>query len=166
MKRIALISSVVLAICASPVGALANGCGTGFSFGFWPFFGFGIGFGLGASCGYPAYGCYSYPYSYPAYAYSPPSYTYSPVYNTYTTSAPSQAPAPAPAPQVQQPDSQSSAPLFSSPGVGHWVPDPQPYSYTPQAVLVKTPPATAPPPGTTVNLAVSTGGVPVYAIHQ
>ena len=151
MKRIGLVLSIGLSLCAGSLNVQAHGCG------FWPFWGFGLGLGVGAALSWPAYSCaYAYPaytYGYPPYAYAPPAYAYDPP----VAQAPVRTPPP-PAPQPPPP------PVWnpSTPGAGHWVPDPTPYRYVPSSAAGAA--ATSPPE--TVTVTRSVGGVPVYTVSR
>jgi hypothetical protein len=168
MKKFALTLSLLLVLGGK---AMAYGCCC-----FWP--GFGIGVGLGGFCGfslglglgglgcglycgagYPAYG---YAYSQPAYGYTAPAYGYgygygAPAYG-YGYGAPAYGygypandidpPAPSPAPSYDW--------VPSTPGVGHWVPEPAPYSFTPASALPRLRQA--------VTVTRSPDGIPVYSI--
>ncbi len=154
MKTIRLILGTALILCTSTVRAPAHGCGFGFYVGI-PFL-VGIGFGIGAGCAYPAYGC---AYHYPAYPYYPhPAYAYNPPANYAPPLAATPEPSPA-APVVTQ----SPVWVPSTPGAGHWVPDPQPYQYAPP-VAAKPPPSATSDPAQTVTVTKSPEGIPLYII--
>jgi len=150
MKRMMLMMSVAASLAAAPLTASAHG---GFGFCLWPLWplSVGLGFSLGCASTYHA-SCPDYGYCYRSsvYAYTPPT-----VYTTPAipvASAPVEAPAPV-------------TPVWvpSTPGAGHWVPDPTPYSYSENAApkpRVATTPST--PPSVTVTH--SPGNVKVYVV--
>ena len=131
MKAIRMLLTSSFALGASALNASAHGCG--FSIGFCiPFFSFGIGFGCGGPC-YPAYTA-------PTYAYSQPA--------IYSDPAPS---APVTVPQ----ENYRWTP--STPGTGKWIPESQPYTFTPVA-------GPSPRKAETVSVASSPEGIKVYTI--
>jgi hypothetical protein len=146
MKKFALAVSLLLVLGGK---AMAYGCCC-----FWP--GFGIGVGLGGFCGFSlglglgglGCGCYCGP-GYPAYgcAYSQPAYGYGYGAPAYGYPANYIAP-PAPAPSYDW--------VPSTPGAGHWVPEPAPYRYTPACALPRLRQA--------VTVTRSPDGIPVYSI--
>lgn len=157
MKRIALALGAALTLLANPITVNAHGgC-----FGFWPFW--PLAFGTGIALGTAAYhdSCY-----YPRYVYAGPPYAYYPYRaapTTYVTTVPG-----APAPIVNDmPAPPTSAPAAdwvpSSPGPGHWVPDPHPYAYAPGKPEQRLPVA-AMPAAQTVTVTSSPGKVPIYTI--
>jgi hypothetical protein len=147
MKTVRLVCCVALALGAGAASFEARACGVGFHIGIGvPCLSFGVGVGLG--CGFygcSAWDCGYYGYRYPAYGWNPaPAYVADP------------PPAPAPAPPAP-----SWVPR--APGAGHWVPEPQPYRYTPETVAAKKP--AAPPAAQTVTVTRMPGGVPVYHVE-
>jgi len=152
MKKIALTLCFALVLGSN---AMAHGhwCG----WGFWPrlSIGFGLGavFGISLRCGpdywsdsrCPVYTC---PYSQPACDYATPVYD-----------------PPPPAPAAFTPDKAPSPADWvpSTPGAGHWVPDPAPYRYTPPAAVRRTAGA-RPVPRQTVTVTRSREGIPIYSI--
>ena len=167
MKTIRHILSIALILCANGAGFEARACGVSLSLCV-PFVSLGIGFGLGghcggpaigfgigASCAGPAYGC---AYGYPGCAYPQPAYASDPPAN-YALAA-TASPAPAAPPVAETP-----AWVPSTPGAGHWVPDPEPYSYTPGPTVKRTSAVSAGTPQT-VTVSRSAGGVPVYSVNR
>jgi hypothetical protein len=155
MKRLRLALSMALMFGASVVNAPACGWGLHVGLSLPPLFSFGIGFGLGNGCG--AYSC-GYPYyRYPAYAYAAPVYAYS--YNSIPAQAPASAAAPLPAPPAPE---VSWTP--STPGAGKWVPDPEPYRYTPAETVVKQ--ESPAPPVQTYKVFRTIEGVRVYSTYS
>ena len=154
MKRIGLVTSMALALCAGTVNASANGCC------FWPFWAFGLGIGLGAAVTSAAtaprysYPVYTYPYSVPAYSY----HEQPPVYAHHAPARPAQT---APAPTATPAEPERLAWVPSSPGAGRWVPDPQPYRYVQSN---ESPPVKglSTVGAMTVSMVSSPGGVPVH----
>ena len=155
MKRIVLVATTGLALCAGTMTAGANGCC------FWPFWAFGLGIGLGAAVTAASTPKYVYPvYSYP---YAPPAYSYYyPPHPVYTHPA-SIAPA-ATAPEL---DYQAHSWVPSTPGAGRWVPDPQPYRYVQsnESQPVKPLSQVYPMTVSTFSTVSSPGGVPVHVIQ-
>jgi hypothetical protein len=151
MKTNRFVLCVALTLSATTASFQARACGFGFHVGL-PCISLGVGLGLGLGCSYPVYEC---GYGWPAYTYAQPTYTYGPAAD-YPSPA---ATAPA-APVVSQP----SAWAPTTPGVGHWVPDPAPYRYTPAPAARRTS-AAAPPAAETVTVTSSLGGVPVYRVQ-
>jgi len=151
MKTNRFVLCVVLTLSAATASFKARACGFGFHVGL-PCVSLGVGFGLGLGCSYPVYECgygwpaYTYTYAEPAYAFSPTA-----------------DPAPAASASVA-PVSQPSGWVPATPGVGHWVPDPTPYRYTPGPEAKQTSVAT-PPVVETVAMTSSLGGVPVYRVQ-
>ncbi len=147
MKTKSLVLGVAVALFSGTVAFQAQACGVHFGFSL-PFISFGIGLGLGAPCAWPAYG-YGYPH--PAYACNEPANYIPPMADT------------APAPAVAQ----TPAWVPATPGVGHWVPDAEPYAYEPVATAANKAPASAPVvTENTVSTTKSPGGVPVYIVTQ
>ncbi len=147
MKKFALTLALVLTLGAK---AMAHGCWC-----FWPGFGIGVGLGglcgvslgVGVGCGWSCGACcpvYGYAYSQPSYGYSQPAYA-PPAYGYAADYADPPAAAPSP----------SYIWVPSTPGAGHWVPDPAPYSYTP---------APASRLRQVVTMSRSPEGIPVYNI--
>jgi len=155
MKRIVLGLAVAATLCTSSINVRAYGCYYGGPC-FWPFWplALGAGIALGSSI------AYSHSYSSPTYVYAPPpyAYSYSQPANTYSSSTSVQ-------PASVQHDSSAPAPVYaevspwipSTPGAGHWVPDPSPYTYGA---------ARAPVVVETVTVTNSIGGVPVYTVSR
>ncbi|HWX21242.1 MAG TPA: hypothetical protein VN578_15185 [Candidatus Binatia bacterium] len=126
MKKLSVILTVALTLCTGSVSVRAHGCWGGR--GCWPFWSFGIGLGVGTAVGcswaaprYPAYG-YAYVYPPAAYTYVPPAAAYPAPASAYV-----QQPLSAPPPMTAL----ASVWVPSTPGVGRWVPDPNPYRYQP-----------------------------------
>ncbi|HWW02912.1 MAG TPA: hypothetical protein VNZ64_24645 [Candidatus Acidoferrum sp.] len=155
MKRIALVASMALTLCAGTLSAEAHGCWRGGCF--WPFWSFGLGWGLGAAYSYPAYR-YSYPYPAYSYYYPPPVYAYNPPVS-YAPPAPPATPA---QPAARELEPQVWVP--SSPGPGKWVPDPEPYRYVPPASSANAQPARPVNPQTATST-TSPGGVPIHVVQ-
>ena len=147
MKTIRLLVVTALALCAGTISSQAHGCGFGFRFGF-SCLPLGIGFGLGTGWSCQSYGCYAYP-SY-SYAYAPAANYVSPL-------------AEAPAVAVAPIDPPAPAWVPSTAGAGHWVPEAQPYCYTPVAPAKKADAVLA---GQTVTTVQSPGGVRVYIVNR
>lgn len=153
MKTKRFVLGVAVALFTSTAAFQAQACGVSFGFSL-PFLSFGIGLGIGAPCAWPAYRC-GYPY--PAYAYAHPAYAYNqPINDIPPVAAASPAPAVAETPPW----------VPSTPGAGHWVPDPEPYAYAPVAVAKKTPASTAVLTQNKVTVTKSPEGVPVYILTQ
>jgi hypothetical protein len=116
----------------------AEACGLGFQL-YLPFFSFGFGLGVPTAYAYPCAqpACY-YSYGAPV-AYDPPPQM-----------PPDVQPAFEAPPAVWTP---------STPGPGHWVPDPQPYRYIP--VVTVRPKLAA----QTVTLTKTLGDVPLYIVQ-
>ena len=130
MKRTSLILGIALTLSSSTANLRAGGC-----CGFWPFLPLafaGIAIASAASA-----------HSSPTYVYAPPPYPYGYPYSYPQSHAPDQQPAQVPsgatAPAMSSVE-QGSHWVPSSPGAGHWVPDPTPYVYAPvaQSKLVAT----------------------------
>ena len=177
MKKFGLVLSVSLGLFSSNAmagfhggggyhghyGGGYHGC---YSHGssWWPAFGFGLG--VGALLSYP---WYHSEYYYPSYGYyySYPAYTYSYAPPTYTAPQPAMPPVATvrDAPKVQETSPAPEPPAWepSYAGTGQWVPDPEPYSFTP-GVNAKRTEATA-TSGQTVTVSKRAGGVPVYRIE-
>jgi len=157
-RRVGLIGCTALTLSAGGMNARAHGGGC-YGGCFWPFI--PLAFGIGAAVAAAASS-----HSQPVYVYAPPSYPY---YSPPVSSAPASAAAAyEPAANHLVAASQPPPVWFpSSPGAGHWVPDPMPYSYATRALVnngVKRPTARE---GQTVTVTHSPGTVPVYVIsHQ
>ena len=117
MKTKRLMTSLALVLTMG-TAVSASACGIGFHLDL-GFLSFGLGFGFGRPYPYPAYACH-YGYGYPACGYAHPPYAYDAGAN-YSQPAAVTATAP----------SVPETPMWvpSTPGVGHWVPDPTPYQY-------------------------------------
>ncbi|HEY5911708.1 MAG TPA: hypothetical protein VJA21_13995 [Verrucomicrobiae bacterium] len=128
--------------------------------------GLALGIGLGALATYPwggrdyyYYPAYGYGYYYPSYAYAyPPPANAAPSTPAANPTPANEAPQPAPAPETPPW-------VPSSPGSGTWVPDPEPYSFTPGQPATPKSSAAAKVDQTT-SLTTSPGGVPVYSNVQ
>jgi hypothetical protein len=137
MRAIRRVFVLSIIIGAATLGRQAQACGLGFQL-YLPFFSFGFGLGV------PAYTCaYTQPVC--AYSYGAPE-----AYDPPQSMAPAMQPAFEAPPVVWTP---------STPGVGHWVPDPQPYRYVP--AMSAKPRRQAPIVMETKTL----GDVPVYVIE-
>ncbi|HVV73843.1 MAG TPA: hypothetical protein VHI52_20435 [Verrucomicrobiae bacterium] len=155
MKRTALVLGIGLSLLAKPVDVKAHGgC-----FGFWPLWplAFGAGVALSSAAYYDSY-------SYPRYVYAPPAYPY----YTYNYPATSSVAVPPPqalpsSPQLNPPPAPAWVPSY--PGAGHWIPDPQPYSYTPQPARHQASAAQS-HSGEKVTITRGAGGIPVYTVGQ
>jgi hypothetical protein len=153
MKRTSLILGIALTLSSSTANLRAGGC-----CGFWPFLPLafaGIAIASAASA-----------HSSPTYVYAPPPYPYGYPYGYPQPHAPSQQPAQVPSgatAPAMSPVEQASHWVPSSPGAGHWVPDPTPYVYQPvaQNKLVAT---SARPATQLVTVNQSAGHVPVYTV--
>jgi hypothetical protein len=158
MKTIRFVLGIAAGLVFNTIAVQAQPCGIHFGFNL-PFISFGIGLGLGvpgAPCSWRDCGGYGYPYS--AYAYAPPVYPW----NQPTAYIPPVAADASPAPTVAQ----TSTWVPASPGVGHWLRDPEPYSYQP-TVIAKDAPVS--PPVVTEKKIVATKspeGVPLYIVTQ
>ena len=156
MKRMALILGTVLALSGSAGNARAHGC-----YGFWPFWPLALGATIAIASAASAHSSPTYVYAPPAYPYGYP-YSYPQPHNSS-------------GPQSAQPSSLDSAPAFStfeqashwtpsSPGTGHWVPDPTPYNYAagvqPKAV------ASLEASSQVVTVTRSNGNVPIYVVRR
>jgi hypothetical protein len=151
MKPNRFVLCVALVLSAATSSFQARACGFGFHVGL-PCVSLGVGLGLGLGCSYPVYEC---GYGWPAYAYAQPTYAYP------AADYPSPAAIAPAAPVVSQP----AAWVPGTPGVGHWVPDPTPYRYTPALGAKQTSAASA-PPAETVAVTSSLGGMPVYRVQM
>jgi hypothetical protein len=160
MKRISLLLGIALTLSSGTANLRAGGCGGCGGCAFWPFALFGAGVAIASAAS---------AHSSPTYVYAPPPYPY-----YYPYSYP-QSPAPSSQQPAQDP-SGSTAPAMSSleqaarwvpssPGAGHWVPDPTPYVYEPvaQSKLVAT---SAQPATQLVTVNRSAGQVPVYTVTR
>ena len=152
MKTKRVVLGIAVAFFSSTGAFQAQACGIHFGFSL-PFISFGIGLGLGAPCAWPASG-----YPHPAYTYAPPSYAWNQPAN-YIPPVAEASPAPAVA--------QTTPWVPATPGVGHWVPDPEPYSYRPIAAAAQKAPASTPVvTEKTASATRSPDGVPVYIVTQ
>ena len=156
MKRISLILGIALTLSSSTANLRAGGCGG--CCGFWPFLPLAFGAGIAIASAASAH-------SSPTYVYVPPPYYYP--YSYPQSQAPSsQQPVPNPsgstAPAMSSLE-QASRWVPSSPGAGHWVPDPTPYVYKPvaQSKLVAT---NARPATQLLTVNRLPGQVPVYQV--
>jgi hypothetical protein len=138
MKAIRRIIVLGIMIGAATLGRQAQACGIGFQL-YLPFFSFGFGLGVPSAftCAYTQPAC-AYSYGAPV-AYDPPQ-----------SMAPVMQPAFEAPPMTWTP---------STPGVGHWVPDPQPYRYVPAMAAKPRPQAR------TVMVTKTFGDVPVYVVQ-
>jgi len=119
--------SIGIALCAGTAGFHARAGGVGVHICL-PFFSFGIGLGLGFPCAAQVYGCAA-----PVYTCASPVYACArPMCGNYACSAPAYYDPPEQAVASIDPIVRP-APMWvpSTPGAGHWVPDPQPYNCTP-----------------------------------
>jgi hypothetical protein len=142
MKTIHQLLSIALIAGATAAGFQARAGGIGVHLCL-PFFSFGIGLGVGGICEAPVYACAA-----PAYSYAPPAFC------GYDC-PPSAGDPPARVVSIAAPP---AVWVPKTPGVGHWVPDPEPYHYSPAPTLEKKAAA--------VTVSRSAGGVPVYIIQQ
>ena len=151
MKTLRVRLGIVAALLGGTVVSQAHGCG----FPFVPFWSFGLGWGLGAATAMAT----AQPYPvYPVYTSPRPDWSY----RAEEAPAASQQTAPV---QEAAPEPPPSALWFpSTPGAGHWVPDPTPYSYTP-ATVEHVKPESEPAP-TTVSTSSFPGNVRVYVVTQ
>lgn len=148
MKRMILLLSVGGSLAFSPLAASAHG---GVGFCFWPLWPLSLGVGVGLGCAASTYHSCSSAYSYGPAAYA---YTTPPVY-----AAP---PIPAAPVVVETPAPANPAWVPSTPGAGHWVPDPAPYSYSENAAPKPRAAAALSPQSVTVT--TSPGNVKVYVV--
>jgi len=156
MRRTVFSLGVALTLLVSPVSVKAHGgC-----YGFWPFWplAFGTGIALGTAAYYDSH-CY------PRYVYASPPCSY----YGYSVASPIYAP-PAQAPVVNSMPALPAPPpvsdwVPSSPGAGHWVPEPHPYRYVP-GKPERRPAAAGTPPLPTISVTSSLGNVPVYTISR
>jgi len=156
MKRTALLLGIALTLSGSTANVRAGGCC------FWPFW--PVAFGTIAIASIAA--AHSSPS--PTYVYVPPAYPYGYAYPQL------QHPANPPLPQTPP---ASSAPAMStfeqashwvptSPGTGHWVPDPAPYNYDPGVQTRVIASSTQPAARQLVTMIRSAGHVPVYTVTR
>src|SRR3974390_1885476 len=135
MKRLNLVLATALTLSFGSLNTFAHGyCGHGGGCGWWPFWSFGIGLGVGTAIGYsaaPRYPVYAYPYAYPVQAY-----TYAPATAVHTAPASSSYAQPTGNPHGTPRAPQMAVWVPHTPGAGKWVPDPNPYSYTPSEAAV------------------------------
>jgi hypothetical protein len=101
-------------------------------------------------------------HSSPTYVYAPPPYPYGYPYSYPQSHSPSGQQPAAPANSTFE---QASHWVPSSPGAGHWVPDPTPYVYEPvaQARMVA---ASARPATQLVTISRPAGQVPIYTVTR
>jgi hypothetical protein len=186
MKTLRLILGIGFTLCAGTLSSQAHGYGYGYGcFPWWPLATFGLGFGLGALTqshapeyvyAYPAYTAYP-AYSYTTYAPAQPVYAqaHAPAQPVYAKSAPPRPAKTVPAASttanvaaVANPRPAASW-VPSTPGAGHWVPDPKPYSYTEVATPKKTAIAdnrAVPGVVETVTIKNSPGAVRVVVVNR
>jgi hypothetical protein len=138
MKAIRRVIVLGIIIGAASLGRQAQACGIGFQL-YLPFFSFGLGLGVPSA--------FTYAYAQPACAYA---------YGAPVAYDPPQPMAPAMQPAFEAPPVMWTP---STPGVGHWVSDPQPYRYV--ASTAAKPRRQAPIVMETKTL----GDVPVYVIE-
>jgi hypothetical protein len=157
MKRTALILGIALTLSGSTANVRAHGgC-----YGFWPFWPLAFaGVAIASAAAASAH-------SAPTYVYVPPAYPYGYAYpqsqhpsGTPPTQAPSSMAAP-----TQSAFEQASRWVPSSPGAGHWVPDPTPYNYDP-GVQTKVIASSVHPASELVTINRSVGDVPVYTVAR
>jgi hypothetical protein len=149
MKKTVLIATLALTFCTGSMSAQAHG-GYCYGPGFWPFIPLTLGLGIALSCAANAD-----TYSSPVYAYRPLS-----DFRNSISGQAAETSFPTPAPQ-------NPTWIPSTPGTGHWVPDPAPYSYTvsgetdtfskPSSVVVTN---------RTTTITHSPGNVPVYVFTR
>jgi hypothetical protein len=152
MKRTAIILGIALTLSGSTVNLRAHGgC-----YGFWPFWPLALGAGIAIASVASAHSAPTYVYVPPAYPYGYP-YSYSQPHNSQASAVDS-------APVVTTLN-QSSRWLPSSPGAGHWVPDPAPYTYDPrnQAKVIAS---SVQPVTEVVMVTRSAGNVPIYTVGR
>ncbi|HTL58167.1 MAG TPA: hypothetical protein VL361_20940 [Candidatus Limnocylindrales bacterium] len=154
MKRIALILGIALTLSSSTGNVRAHGgC-----YGFWPLWPLALGAGIAIASAASAH-------SSPTYVYAPPAYPYGYYPQPhYSNPQPSQS-APATAVPAVQTFEQAVYWVPSSPGVGHWVRDPEPYNYEPgvQTKVLATGVAPVPP---IVLVTRSPSNVPIYVVTR
>ena len=155
MKRTALILGIALTLTGSTSNVRAHGGGC---YGFWPFWPLVVGAGIAvASAAASAH-------SSPTYVYVPPAYPYGYAQPHYSTPPSAQTPPTAAAPAVESIETASRW-VPSAPGVGHWVPDPEPYNYAP-GTQTKVIASTAQPVKQTVTVNRSRSDVPIYVVTR
>jgi hypothetical protein len=153
MKRISLILGIALTLSSSTANLRAGGCGG--CCAFWPFalaLGAGVAIASAASA-----------HSSPTYVYVPPPYPYGyPQSHAPASQQPAQNPPVSSAPAMSYVELGAHW-VPSSPGAGHWVPDPTPYVYEPvaQSKLVAT---SARPTTQLVTVNQLPGQVRVYTV--
>lgn len=159
MKRRIIILGIALSLSGSTFSVRAHGgC-----YGFWPFWPFALGAGLAIASVASAQN-----HSSPTYVYTPAEYSYpysSPPPQNPTINPLTQTPAPS-GPAVQPEPNPLSSWVPSSPGAGHWVPDPTPYTYSQAPQPKSTPAIMAEPRTEVITLTHSAGNVPVYTISR
>jgi len=155
MKRTALILGIALTLSSSTGNLRAHGgC-----YGFWPFWPLALGAGIAIASAASAH-------STPTYVYVPPAYPYGYGYPQphYSSPQPTQPPPAAAAPAIESIELASRW-VPSSPGVGHWVPDPEPYNYA-AGVQTKVIASRAQPLKPLVIVNRTRGDVPVYVVTR
>lgn len=154
MKRIGLVLGIATTLCTTTINAGAHGgC---FGPCFWPLWplSFGVGVALGSAS------CDEY-YGYPRYMYSQPYYAYSYTQPSYMYGSPARSPSPLPPTTTV---TQQPAWVPSTPGVGHWVPDPAPY--TSPAIIGGASARISSGTNEIVTITRSVGNIPVYMIEH
>jgi hypothetical protein len=144
IKRLFLGATIVLGLGMGSMSARAHG-GYCYGPGFWPLIPLAFGIGAALSCA-----ANSQSYTYPTYGYNLPVVSNPPAETSYA----------APAPQN---------PLWipSTPGAGHWVPEPTPYRYIPAERTNMVSKARAIGATTqTITITHSAGNVPVYVVSR
>ena len=160
MKRTALTFGIALTLISSTGNVRAHGgC-----YGFWPFWPLVLGAGIAIASVASAQSHAS-----PEYVYVPPAYPYAYSYShaqPQHASTPAADQTPAASTTLSPPEqNQLSGWVPNSPGPGHWVPDPTPYSYHPGVANKFAPSVVA----ATTNIVTVTrlpGTVPVYIIAR
>jgi len=153
MRRTALILGIALTLSCSTGNLRAHGgcCG------FWPFWPLALGAGIAIAA--------ASAHSEPTYVYVPAPYPYGYAQPHYVPSAqPTQVPS-APSASVPTAIEQASRWVPSSPGAGHWVPDPTPYNYDPGA-QTRVLASSVQPATQLVTMTRSVGNVPVYTVAR
>lgn len=155
MTRKALVFGIALTLISSTGNVRAHGgC-----YGFWPFWPLVLGVGIAIASVASAQSHAS-----TEYVYVPPEYPYA-----YRSSHAQPQAASTPAADLNLPASTTSSPpeqnslsdwVPSSPGPGHWVPDPTPYCYHPEAGNKIAPSVLA--ATNIVTITRSAGNVPIY----
>jgi len=155
MKRTALILGIALTLSGSTANVRAGGC-----CGFWPFW--PVAFGTIAIASIAA------AHSSPTYVYVPQAYPYGYAYPQpqHPASPPSSQTPPASSAPAMSTFEQASSWVPNSPGAGHWVPDPTPYSYNPGAQTKVIAGTTQPAAAQLVTPNRSAGDIPVYTVTR